>query len=218
MKRFSNLLVALGVTIFMLTVGMKIEAEAQCPPGWTGAALTNIPVSLDNNNVCYLRVFYCHRDNGGVLEILITKIEFMDINCAQGGSLNTVAVWNQINIGLLNRIADPNVHGTQEFPPCNNPRRVTRIMKANCWKYSSLISPFEETVVAVPCITEDDFCIYNYRVCLDYNFNPPLVDIVFDGITEPVTINCDYHNVVVPIGVDFNTNPWDSPCTATCNE
>lgn len=35
MKRFSNLFVALGVTLFLLTVGMKSEAEATCPLGFT---------------------------------------------------------------------------------------------------------------------------------------------------------------------------------------
>ncbi|MFA7325699.1 MAG: hypothetical protein WC121_03480 [Candidatus Kapaibacterium sp.] len=35
MKRFSNILVALGVTLFLLSVGMKSEAEAQpCTSPW----------------------------------------------------------------------------------------------------------------------------------------------------------------------------------------
>lgn len=166
-----------------------------------------------------MRVDYCHRDNAGVLEILITKIEFMDVNCPQGANLNTFSVWNQLTIGMLNRIANPNVHGKQEFPPCSSSiRKVARLMKANCWKYSSLVSPIENSVVAQPCVNDDDYCISNYEVCLDYRYSPPLLTIDYLGMTEPVEINCDYHEIVVPIGVDFNSNPWESPCTATCNE
>lgn len=35
MKKYTSVLVALGVTLFLLTVGMKSKAEAQCDPGWT---------------------------------------------------------------------------------------------------------------------------------------------------------------------------------------
>jgi hypothetical protein len=35
MKKYTKILVALGVTLFLLTVGMKSEAEAQCPAGFT---------------------------------------------------------------------------------------------------------------------------------------------------------------------------------------
>lgn len=35
MNKITKTLVALGVTLFLLTVGMKSEAEAQCDPGWT---------------------------------------------------------------------------------------------------------------------------------------------------------------------------------------
>ncbi|MFA7326512.1 MAG: hypothetical protein WC121_07615 [Candidatus Kapaibacterium sp.] len=35
MKRFSNILVALGVTLFLITVGMKSEAEAKHCKGTT---------------------------------------------------------------------------------------------------------------------------------------------------------------------------------------
>ena len=40
MKKYTNILVALGVTLFLLTVGMKSKAEGACPPGSSSIATT----------------------------------------------------------------------------------------------------------------------------------------------------------------------------------
>lgn len=61
MKRFSNFFVALGVTLFLLTVGIKSEADAQCPPGSSSQTFIFTVGGCDwIADICYQCPFTAH--------------------------------------------------------------------------------------------------------------------------------------------------------------
>ena len=165
MKRFSNILVALGVTMLLLTVGMKSEVVAQscCPSGlYTQETITTShPVSG-----CIFTVTYCYyNEPTGTRKIFICKIT-VDATQPCNFSLFTLDsdFWELVDQTVLS-----DLHSKDPFVPCGEgggqSNMIVESSRAKCQKvYHDIVL---DTYVVEACDAEPGLCVSVYTVCVD---------------------------------------------------
>ena len=117
MKKYSNLFVALGVTLFLLAVGMKSEAKAEICGGGTTIKDT---ITL---NGCSFQFVYCIRCKPHYPgEITLTGYSALD-GCGSG--LNGFQIWDAI-IAHISTTASFLIHcqPQTQIPPCHGTERL----------------------------------------------------------------------------------------------
>jgi hypothetical protein len=167
MKRFTNILVALGVTLFLLTVGMKSEAEAQpCTNVKDTLTIAGCQYEID---LCV----YCGLSYPGYIEI--DTIRTIDPNCVNHLSQEQLIkqaflqLYNEASIWL--KFCQPLV------PPYDGPlREIIEWRMPFCWKLQLVhitvpIPPdteFEYTYNYIPC-SKNEYCAVEVEYCRDKN-------------------------------------------------
>ena len=140
MNKFTNILVALGVTLFLLTVGMKSEAEAQscCPSGlYTQITITNV---LNPASGCRFSITYCYYDApGGDRKIFLCNITIPATQvapCNLSLFILNSTFWELVNQNILNDF------GALMFSPPDQFSSVTKYHKCkDC--YENLAKSFK---------------------------------------------------------------------------
>ena len=164
MKRFSNLLVALGVTLFLLTVGMKTEAKSQpCTSMLDTLIMDGCPYQVE---ICV----YCGLTYPGYVEI--GHIEPLDPNCIN--TLNQTELiqraFTQLNTpdALWLEFCQP------DLPPCSGTeRKLVNWRSPYCWDAKLLFiipkpypDPPRYEYYMKPCDNEN-YCTVQYSYCKD---------------------------------------------------
>lgn len=160
MKTYKNMLVALGVTLFLLTVGMKSEAEAQ--------PCTNLVDTLLIDG-CYYEVYlcvYCGAAYPGYVNVDSLK---------SLGNCSTTLDANQILQEAYSQVATVAMQWYEycqpHLPPCSGTERFTMTLNINvCWKAKLQYAPLTmiNHYIFIPCNT-DEYCEVEYKYCIDSN-------------------------------------------------
>lgn len=205
MKRFTNILVALGVTLFLLTVGMKSDAEAQtcCPsPLYTQVLDSAIhPISG-----CKFYFKYCYYNAPGGDR----KVTICDIIIPIGQSCNfSLFILDGTFWDLVYTEIARNLDIDIPFIPCpfigGQTNLLVEYSKAYCYKLVNDI--LNQQFVFAPCDSEPGLCRSEYTICKDEG------DFQVTRISGPTVIvsgNCE-EGIFFP---DFNSPPMN--CFSTC--
>ena len=162
MKRFSNILVALGVTVFLLTVGMKSEAEAQCPPGSSSIATTFTVKG------CVFDVILCWKCGvtSAPLEFAITSCE-PKTTCSPAVSRDEAI--DSITKELLTPVWFYFFCSSLDIPPCSTQTYETiRVIRYNCVKKftPSFVPPNPQAPTRIEVCNFDSYCYQDYEACM----------------------------------------------------
>lgn len=156
MKKYSNILVALGVTLFLLTVGMKSEAEAQpCSIVVDTLILGGCPFEVE------LCVFCGNAYPGYVQVNKISPLSGCSTSLTMEQLIQTAV--KKASSALWFDYCQYNA------PPCSGPSRKSVIAKIPiCWsavlQYASLAE--ENRYIYIPCNT-DEYCEVEFKYCVD---------------------------------------------------
>ncbi|MCB0701989.1 MAG: hypothetical protein R2863_00655 [Candidatus Kapaibacterium sp.] len=208
MKRFSNILVALGVTMLLLTVGMKSEAVAQscCPSGsYTQTSVT----SINPTSGCTFTINYCYYiEPSGVRNIFICSIS------VPTGQPNppcdySIFVLDEDFWILVDTVTIRGLHSINPFVPCNEegggPSNViVETTKAKCQR--SYLDYTSGNYVIEACDEEPGECQNTYAVCM---LNGEFIKTHIAGPTQTGSGSCPKLNP------DLDTN--SGACTSTCD-
>lgn len=160
MKTYKNILVALGITLFLLTVGMKGEAEAQpCTVLKDTLNIGGCPYEID---VCV----YCGLSYPGYAEI--KGIRPIDPNCTS--TLPFYQVMQQAYTQLTNVATIWLDYCQPLLPPCEGTiRKPFKWRIALCW-YARLEfskpGPNNDRHLIMPC-EDSPYCEVEYEYCVD---------------------------------------------------
>ena len=162
MKRFTNILVALGVTLFLLTVGMNSEAEAGLCD--LGGAEVKDTVSVDGCDYEIRLCIYCKPNYPGEVKIHSYRLLY---GCYT--TLTDQEIYDSI-IAQITTSAYIILHCEKEIPPCNGTERLNVIFEYPiCWKivlYSINQNPDLNIYYYLPC-DDDSYCEVTYSYCID---------------------------------------------------
>ncbi len=184
MKNYTNILVALGVTLFLLTVGMKSEAEAQCPIGFTPRTINmNVGGCIYEVDICVK----CSPLGLGASEVHISGGARLVPPCIP--TLPYSAVVDYINSQIKNPsyMFDVLCPFSPQAPPCDgpNPPIIVKYRSYLCWKAEVIYYHNDYTLYFSPC--GDDYCEETYLYCVDGN-----------GAYQKTLINTDPPGIVTP--------------------
>lgn len=158
MKTYKNILVALGVTLLLLTIGMKNELEAQ--------PCTNLVDTLLIDG-CYYEVYLCVFC-GAAYPGYVNVDSLKSLNGCTN-SLDPVELLQQAYSQVATVAMQWYEYCQPNLPPCTGTER--KIMKLNiniCWKAKLDYAPLsmENNYLFFPCNT-DEYCEVEYSYCID---------------------------------------------------
>lgn len=166
MKNFKNLLFTLGVTFFLLTFGMKSEAEAKdpCPPGWTTLIDT---VTVDGCDYEVELCVYCQFALPG--KVRFNHYRNID-DCAT--LLNPSEIEDEIISQIVTFAYSYFDYCQFLLPPCDQkPRKKITFDIPICMKahlYYKAPPPLNDyRYLYLPC-GDDAYCSVTYSYCVDY--------------------------------------------------
>ena len=207
MKRFSNILVALGVTLFLMSVGMKSEAEAQCKSGYTYKKVTmtigGCPWEIE---ICYK----CGLTYPGEVYLIgatpiknppcvaVTLQEALDYAYGQLGNYDYI-----INILCTNT--------PYLVPPCPTQSQKLILNYNYCWKMKKIMYHGVETIRFLPCGT--GYCTEEITFCFDV-LTQSIIKTTYSFMTEPPYCSLEENEVEIPdnVGDESNCFLYHSPC------
>ena len=164
MKRFSNILVALWVTVFLLIVGMKSEVGAQCPAGFTPKTINmNVGGCIYAVDICVK----CSPLGLGASEVYINGGITLIPPCTSTLPFSAVVDYLNSQIKNPSYMFDVLCPFKPQAPPCDGPNQpiIVKYRSYLCWK-AEVISYFgQNTLYFSTC--SDDFCEEIYSVCVD---------------------------------------------------
>ena len=167
MKKYSNILVALGVTLFLLTVGIKSEASA-CDPGYTSKTISmNVGGCIYEFEICYK----CSPLGMGATKVYLgTMPRLVNPGCSP-----TVPV-SAVIPHILSQIQTPSFIFSElclnsNVPPCNGPPPpyIVTFYLPQCWQAEVIWYFGEKTIYFSSC--SDDICETTYSICVDGSGN-----------------------------------------------
>lgn len=208
MKKFSNILVALGLTLFLLTVGIKSEARS-CTSMKDTLIIDGCPYEVD---LCV----FCGLTYPGY--VTVNNIRQLT-NCAS--PLNSNQLLQQAFTQLANTASIIVNYCQTLIPPCST--QTTEVVKWRmyvCWKaiLSYAPAPGLEQYHFVPCT--DEYCEVEYSYCKDANgaviksFNN---STSYFDILGPTCKNTEGSDIVLPkypllIGSQSSCFVLHTPC------
>jgi hypothetical protein len=164
MKKYSNILVALGVTLFLLAIGMKSEAEAQtcCPSGlYTQITVTNVTHPASG---CKFSITYCYYDGpGGDRKLFICNI---NVDASQSCNYNNFNL-NSSFWSFVDEVVRYDLHSRDPFDPCveggGQTNMIVESSKAKCQKvyYDMILDAY----IVEACDAEPGLCVSVYSIC-----------------------------------------------------
>ncbi|MER3329299.1 MAG: hypothetical protein RIF34_06950 [Candidatus Kapaibacterium sp.] len=233
MKEYRNILIALGVSLFLLTICLQQEVKAQTPPlckdGVTPASSIIVPVSAANGPGCVqndVTIYYCCDYNAttGRIELQLIGAGIYDLRCFANYDLSSNAFWTLIREALIEGIMnDPNApchNQIGNITSCDNPTYYYDFSKSTC--HQVIVDETNQTANLISC--GEGFCEETYKLCRDYSVNPSVLvhtKISGSGITESHCINgplLPWDGS--PLDPDTMVFPYDyiSPCVYSCGQ
>lgn len=211
MKNFSNLLLATSVALFFLSFGMKSEAGATCPPGYSTKTINmNVGGCIYTFDLCYR----CSPLGQGA-----TKVEFGSWPIlTTPGCVPTIPFSSVIDY-IMSQIQTPAFIFSElcvlspNIPPCDGPPPPYLITFSlpQCWQAEVVVYFGEKTLYFKSC--SDDVCEATYTICVDGNGNyiKSLVPPAIGGtpscyLTEPTFPFPD------PSNLDSYPEGFTTPC------
>lgn len=194
MKNYSNILLSLGVTLFLLTVGIKSEVEAQCSSPWqTTSEIVTVGSCTYLVDLCILCQFSypgkikvnSFRNISGCTDTLdygeITQQIFTQLS-------NPTSIW-------LNLCKDT-------LPPCKNaPPYVVKLEMPICWKikldYQDLQDTTNNVYLSYPC-DDDAYCQQEYLYCRDKYGNKIVRKGGYFGYNFPYSCTLESYQITRP--------------------
>jgi hypothetical protein len=188
MKNITKKLVMLGVTLFLLTVGMRSNAEAQCPTGYTAKTINmNVGGCIYTFDICY---------KCSPLGMGATKVEFLSgptlipTTPACSSSVPLSGVMNYIMAQVQSPAFIFNELCTYKppAPPCDgpNPPELVTYKIPQCWEAEVIMYFGEKAVTFRQC--SDDICEVTYSICVDGQGGYVRTEISKTGGTPSCTI------------------------------
>lgn len=192
MKNYSNILLSLGVTLFLLTVGMKSEVEAQCSSPWqTTSEIVTVGSCTYLVDLCIL----CQFSYPGKIKVN----SFRNIS----GCTDTLD-YGEITQQIFTQLSNPTsiwLNFCQDtFPPCKNtPRKVYEFETPICWKLVlDNINGTDSTWLALPC-DYDAYCYEEHKYCKDKYGVIHHTNGSFFGYNFPPECKLEGHEIIKPI-------------------
>ncbi|MCB0703565.1 MAG: hypothetical protein KDC55_12735 [Ignavibacteriae bacterium] len=169
MKKYTNILVALGVTLFLLIVGMKSEAEALCPTGYSTKTINmNVGGCIYEFEICYK----CSPLGAGATKVQLGTTPTL----ITPGCVPTVP-FNQVIDYILSQIQTPAFLFSEicifnpNIPPCDGPPPpyLVTFYLPQCWQAEVIYYFGSNTIYFSPC--SEDYCETTYSICVDGSGN-----------------------------------------------
>lgn len=207
MKKYSNILVALGVTLFLLTVGMKSEAEAQCKQGFTykkdTMMIAGCPWVVE---IC----FKCGLSYPGEVELIGLHPIPQSPPCVVVPLQQAAAyAYGQLaNPSYIYNILCPHLPA---IPPCPFQSQKLIISYQLCWKMKKIFYFGEEIYQFLPCGTGS--CKEEITFC--YNAGTltfEKVSNLFLEVPPDCSLEEDEIDLPVNVGDESNCFLYHSPC------
>ncbi|MCB9221784.1 MAG: hypothetical protein H6615_08210 [Ignavibacteria bacterium] len=182
-------MVALGVTLFLLTVGMKSEAEAQCDPGWTHITDTLLVQGcLYEVDLCA----QCYVSHPG--KVKINNFRKLDDSCPDTLDPNEtlqqlfsqVSTWAYLWFDQCQ----------SNIPPCDLDSAKEVTFEYNvCWLMKK--DTISNRMWYLPCT--DEVCTVTYKICMnpDMSLNTTITNMTPPSI--PFGCTLEGYQVVEPI-------------------
>ena len=177
MKKYTNILVALGVTLFLLTVGIKSEAEAQsmCDSTWTQKKDTLTIAGCEYEVDLCIQCTYSYPG-----KVKLNSVTKLDDSCTNSPSITPDQVLNQAISQTSNWAYVYFNTCIVSGPPCdaNNPKIVT-YRYPRCW-FMVKDAILNQTIY-IPCNTQ--YCDVEYEYCVELpSLNVRLTEISHTNI------------------------------------
>lgn len=214
MKTITKILVALGVTLFLLTVGMKSEAEATCPLGYSTKTINmNVGGCIYQFDICYK----CSPLGAGATKIQLGSWPTL----ITPGCIPTVP-FNAVVDYILSQIQTPaflfsEVCVFNPVPPCDGPPPpyIVTFNLPQCWQAEVIHYFGENTLYFSSC--SDDYCETSYTICKDSGGNyiktllPPAIGSSTPEchLIEPIF---DFPTLSDPVGTKTPCYIYHTPC------
>lgn len=208
MKKFSNILVALGVTLFLLTIGMKSEAGAACPSGYTSKTINmNVGGCIYEFDICYK----CSPLGQGA-----TKVEFGSWPTLINPGCTPTIPFSDVIDYIISQIQTPSFIFSElctfnpNVPPCNGPPPPYLITFniPQCWQAEVIMYFGNKTVYFSPC--SEDMCEATYTICKDGSGNN-LITLVPPAIGSTPSCHGTEPTFPFPDPTDLVNEPLNIP-------
>ena len=162
MKKYTNILVALGVTLFLLTVGIKSEAEAQCPPGASSIATTFTVKG------CVFDVILCWKCG-----VASAPLEFAITSCNPQTACTPAVSHDEAIDSITKELLTPVWFyffcSSKVIPECStNTYETIRVKRYNCVKkfMPTYVPPGPQSPMRIEVCNYDSYCYIDYRACM----------------------------------------------------
>lgn len=196
MKNYSNILLSLGVTLFLLTVGIKDEVDAQptCNSPWT--TMTEI-VTVGGCNYLVEICILCQFSYPGQVKVLKFR---------NAGPCSNTLTEQQIIEGVENQLMSPYSLWLNlckdTLPPCKNaPPYVVKLEMPICWKikldYQDLQDTTNNVCLSYPC-DDDAYCQQEYLYCRDKYGNKIVRKGGYFGYNFPYSCTLESYQITRP--------------------
>ena len=205
MKRFSNILVALGVTVFLMIVGKKSEVKAQCLAGFTYKKDTlmigGCPWEIE---LC----FKCGLSYPGEVKVN-SATPIPQFPPCTPVTLQQALDYAYSQLANYDYIINKLCKTYPSIPPCPQQSQAIRIHHNYCWKMTRIIYHGQETIRFTAC--PSDGCYEDVTFCHDgTNINR----ISTGYMTGPPTCGLEESMATVPtvVGQSSDCFIYHSPC------
>lgn len=208
MKKYTNIFVALGVTMFLLTVGMKSEADGQHCKGITIVDTVTVDGCEYELELCAL----CRYAYPGE----ISNLHYKNI-----GPCSTTLNPDQVFQGIMSQISTYAYlwfdHCVKNIPPCNGTeRREITFNIPICWHAKLIvedpIDPDNNIYLYEQCVDEAE-CYVTYSYCKDaFNNVQKEVKEFYSFGTPDCKLEAEY--VVLPTALGDSSDCYHihTPC------
>jgi hypothetical protein len=196
------------IIVFFTSANLSFSV---CPPGWDSYNYTYS--YLFNNDECDITVYYCCTTlPSGTFVVRVDMIQ-VEIPCGfQVVGLEDF--WED----FYNRLSDTAIYYGGSFPPCDDvhsPIKYMEIRKVLCWKLHNLGGGTGLGRI-VDCGYTGQ-CIWNYKLCTNYNYTPPKNEKIPLGRTAITGENCSsIPPIVPPQGYGWGDEWWTECYIISC--
>lgn len=193
MKRFSNILVTLGVTLFLMSLGMRSEVEAQppCDSTWTQKKDTlTISGCKYEIDLC-IQCTYAHPG-----KVKVNGVKKLDDSCTN----SPLITYDQLSAQVISQTSNWAYVYFETCilsgPPCDmNDSEIVTYRYPRCW--FMVKDTNENQTMYIPC--NDQYCDVEYEYCVELpSMNVRLTEIGHTEIGGHI-LDCTLEGYEVPL-------------------
>jgi len=199
----------LAVTVAVMFLSNIFDTKAECPPNWNAASQ---PFTLkgEDNEECNLTVYFCwFLDPLGVYHTIITGCYFEE-DCGSWIIQNHPTDFHDAELMAVyqwfaNHYMLPSCDGGGGGPAYY----IFETTSSNCVAIQNFGQT--QTGLLLQCPDKNGICIAEYRVCANYNVNPPAVGKSLVSYYSSGDSDCPTSVQIPPDGYTTDDD-WISDC------